>query len=89
MTDEQVRIIFPETLKVIINYNEQLLELLTPRVNSWSPTQKIGDVFVSIVCVIIFLLLLFLFILIDSLPFLKHMHNILKNMVLHMHYMIR
>jgi hypothetical protein len=36
-------------LQVIVNYNGKLLRDLTPRVEKWTPHQKLGDIFLQLV----------------------------------------
>lgn len=46
MTKEEFKSIF-SSVDIIRSYNEQLLEKIKPRIENWSPTQKIGDIFVE------------------------------------------
>lgn len=46
MSIEEFKSIF-SSLDIIKSYNEQLLSNITPRIENWSPTQKIGDIFVE------------------------------------------
>lgn len=47
-TDEDIKLIFSNNLTLILGVNLELLKSLEARVESWSVTQKIGDVFCSI-----------------------------------------
>jgi hypothetical protein len=44
---DEVKSIF-SSLEVIVAYNERLLSQLQPRVESWSPNQRLGDIFIQI-----------------------------------------
>lgn len=44
---DDVKSIF-SSLEVIVAYNERLLSQLQPRVESWSPNQRLGDIFIQI-----------------------------------------
>lgn len=46
MTKEEFKSIF-SSVDIIKSYNQQLLEKIRPRIENWSPTQKIGDIFVE------------------------------------------
>eukprot|EP01119_Soliformovum_irregulare_P020718 TRINITY_DN6765_c0_g1_i1.p1 TRINITY_DN6765_c0_g1~~TRINITY_DN6765_c0_g1_i1.p1 ORF type:complete len:1125 (-),score=348.96 TRINITY_DN6765_c0_g1_i1:27-3344(-) len=42
---ENLKILFPDSIQVIINFNKQFLESLEPRIISWTSFQCIGDIF--------------------------------------------
>jgi hypothetical protein len=44
-----MKVIFPESLSVILAYNSLFLKKLEPRLNDWHPHQKIGDIFLEFV----------------------------------------
>eukprot|EP01114_Cavostelium_apophysatum_P014970 TRINITY_DN3996_c0_g1_i1.p1 TRINITY_DN3996_c0_g1~~TRINITY_DN3996_c0_g1_i1.p1 ORF type:complete len:701 (-),score=169.13 TRINITY_DN3996_c0_g1_i1:41-2143(-) len=47
ITEDQVRLLFSD-IEIILGYNQQLLEDMTPRIKSWSPSQCLGDIFLRI-----------------------------------------
>lgn len=48
MTLKEVKSLYND-LQVIVNYNGKLLRDLTPRVEKWTPHQKLGDIFLQLV----------------------------------------
>jgi len=46
---QELRLIFPSTIEVIMGYNGSLLEDINKRVQTWSNTQLIGDIFLKMV----------------------------------------
>jgi len=45
---DQLKTLLPD-IQVIRNYNTKFLMDLTPRLNSWSANQSVGDVFLQVV----------------------------------------
>ena len=45
--------IFSDSLPIIINYNTLLYNELFPRIESWSPSVSIGDVFLRFVSILV------------------------------------
>lgn len=49
LKDKYLQIIFSDSIQVIINYNTKLLKDLKPRLQNWTPSSCIGDIFIEIV----------------------------------------
>lgn len=48
LTNEDIVAIF-SNIDIIYNFSKEMVQLLDERMKQWSPTQKIGDVFLRLV----------------------------------------
>jgi hypothetical protein len=47
---DNIKVLFPTNLELIIQFNKELLAQLEERINNLTPTTCIGDVFMKLVC---------------------------------------